>query len=47
MRLFDANETEIRHLHEKNLKANGVTCMDVMRILNERNIYVVTGHTKG
>jgi len=47
VRLFDSTEKEIRFLFDKGLKGNAVTCMDVMRIGVERNIFVVTGHTKG
>ena len=47
VRLFDTNEIEIRVLFEKGLKGNGVTSLDIMRLKEDRNLFVVTGHAKG
>ncbi len=46
-RLFDAAEQEIKVLFEKSLKQNGATSLDIMRLLEEKNLFVVTGHAKG
>jgi predicted nucleotide-binding protein len=47
VRLFDANEHEIKVCHEHKLKGNAVTCVDVQRLKEERNVFVVSGHIKG
>ena len=47
VRLFDNSEQEICILSDKKVKGVPVTCLDMKRIGEDKNIFVVSGHMKG
>jgi len=47
VRIFDHNEREIKTLVDKQVKSQAVTSLDIKRLKENRNIYVVSGHAKG
>ena len=47
VRLFDNSEQEICILTDKKVKGIPVTCLDMKRIGEEKNIFIVSGHMKG
>ena len=47
VRIFDHSEQEIKVLTDKSVKGNAVTCLDIKRIGEKKDIYVCAGHAKG
>ena len=47
VRIFDNSEQEIKTLQDKSTKGNAVTCLDMKRIGEKKEIFVVAGHAKG
>ena len=47
VRVFDNSEQEIKVLSDKSVAGNAVTCIDMKRIGDKKDIYVVAGHAKG
>lgn len=47
VRLFDNSEQEICILTDKKVKGVPVTCLDMKRIGEDKNIFIVSGHMKG
>lgn len=47
VRVFDNTEQEIKVLSDKSVNGNAVTCLDLRRIGDKKDIYVVAGHAKG
>ena len=47
VRLFDNSEQEIKVLSDKSVKGHAVTCLDMKRIGDKKDIFVAAGHAKG
>lgn len=47
VRLFDTSEQEIKVLSDKSVAGHAVTCLDMKRIGEKKEIFVVAGHAKG
>ena len=47
VRVFDLEEQEISVLSDKKVKGSAVTCLDIKRIGELKDIYVISGHLKG
>jgi WD40 repeat protein len=47
VRLFDNSEQEIKVLSDKSVKGQAVTCLDMRRFGDKKEIFVVAGHAKG
>ena len=47
IRLFDNSEQEIKVLSDKSVNGNAVTCLDMKRVGDKKDIYVIAGHAKG
>jgi WD40 repeat protein len=47
VRLFDTSEQEIKVLSDKSVAGNAVTCLDMKRVGEKQEIFVVAGHAKG
>lgn len=47
VRVFDNSEQEVKVLTEKKLANMAVTCLDMKRIGEKKEIFVCSGHSKG
>lgn len=47
VRLFDTSEQEIKVLSDRSVAGHAVTCLDMKRVGEKKEIFVVAGHAKG